>query len=370
MAQDAWLVMIQAARSARVHWPAALRAAGSPEALVSASPRALAELKLEPLEIERLKSPDRALLDRWQEWLAGPCRALVRCGDEQYPPLLATLPDAPLALWLHGARPEMLSAPQLAIVGSRNPTIDGRQTAERFARYLSERGLTITSGLAVGIDGASHRGALQGSGKTVAVLGGGLDAIFPRAHEQLAAEIADCGVLVSEYGPGVEPKPYHFPERNRIIAGLAAGTLVVEATMRSGSLITAKCALDYGREVFAIPGSIHNPLVRGCHWLIREGAKLVEEAGDILVELAPLLSLTEIPASALPTSTQNTTPLDDPAYANVLEMLGFAPTTIAELIQRVGLTAAELSSMLLVLELEGFVEALPGGRYARLAPRG
>jgi DNA processing protein len=370
MAQDAWLVILQAARSSRARWHAALRAAGSPEDLVSHSAGALAEHGLEADEIERLKSPDRSLLESWREWLNEPQRALVRFGDEEYPPLLATLPDAPLALWLQGARPQMLAAPQLAIVGSRNPTIDGRQTAERFARYLSEHGLTITSGLAVGIDGASHRGALQGNGKTVAVLGGGLDAIFPRAHERLAAEIADCGVLVSEYGPGVEPKPYHFPQRNRIIAGLAAGTLVVEATMRSGSLITAKCAIDYGREVFAIPGSIHNPLARGCHWLIREGAKLVEEAGDIFVELAPLLSLTEIPPSAPPPRAQKETPLDDPAYANVLEMLGFAPTTIAELIQRAGLTAAELSSMLLVLELEGFVEALPGGRYARLAPKG
>ncbi len=177
-------------------------------------------------------------------------------------------------------------------------------------------------------------------------------------------------MLVSEYGPGIEPKPYHFPQRNRIIAGLAVGTLVVEATKRSGSLITAKCAVDYGREVFAIPGSIHNPLARGCHSLIREGAKLVEEAGDILVELAPLLSLTDFAPSEPPPSSKNATPLDDPEYANVLEMLGFAPTTIAQLIERAGLTAAELSSMLLVLELEGFVEALPGGRYARLAPKG
>ncbi len=184
MAHDAWLAIVQAARSARGSWHAALRAAGSPQALTALSPHALAEHGLEADEIERLKSPDRSLLDRWREWLTPPSRALVCFGDPEYPPLLATLPDAPLALWLQGARPEMLAAPQLAMVGSRNPTVDGRQTAEQFARYLSERGLTITSGLAVGIDGASHRGALQGIGKTIAVLGGGLDAIFPRAHER------------------------------------------------------------------------------------------------------------------------------------------------------------------------------------------
>jgi DNA processing protein len=264
---------------------------------------------------------------------------------------------------------DLLGAPQLAIVGSRNPTGGGRETAEQFARYLSERGLTITSGLAVGIDGASHRGALDGVGATVAVLGSGIDVIFPRAHDKLAAEIAERGLLVSEYAPGVPPQKFHFPQRNRIIAGLSVGTLVVEATRRSGSLITAGRANDYGREVFAIPGSIHNPLARGCHALIRQGAKLVEEAGDIFVELAPLLQITDIEKVVAPATASRSPTIDDPAYANLMKQLDFAPTTIATLIDRVGLTAGEVSSMLLLLELEGFVEALPGGRYARLAKR-
>jgi DNA processing protein len=370
MALDAWLTLLQAAQSGHRQWLHAVEALGSASAVVAESPRALAELALPEDEIRRLQAPDEAALDRWRSWLAAPQRELVTFGSERYPPLLAAIGDPPLALWLEGARPELLSAPQLAIVGSRNPTAGGLATAEQFARYLSEHGLTITSGLATGIDGASHRGALRGSAGTVAVLGSGIDVIFPRSHVGLAREVAARGLLVSEYAPEVEPRAFHFPKRNRVIAGLTVGTLVVEATRRSGSLITAQCATDYGREVFAIPGSIHNPLARGCHHLIRQGAKLVEEAGDIFIELAPLLQI-EVPAAAEPRQEDiAASRLDDPAYRNVLELLGFAPTSMPELIERSGLTAAELSSMLLVLELDGYVEALPGARYARLAKRG
>jgi DNA processing protein len=232
--------------------------------------------------------------------------------------------------------------------------------------------LCITSGLATGIDGASHRGALGEVGGTIAVLGCGIDVIFPRAHSQLTAEIATRGLLVSEYAPGVTPQKYFFPARNRIIAGLSLGTLVVEATRRSGSLITARFAMDCGREVFAIPGSIHNPLARGCHWLIRQGAKLVEEASDILIELAPQLAacgVTVTPPPAAAPQARETPLLADASYRTLLNALDFSPTAIAELSARVNLTTAELSSMLLLLELEGFVEALPGGRYARLGKK-
>jgi DNA processing protein len=322
--------------------------------------------------IAKLKAPDPTLLERWRAWLAGPHRTLITLGSPGYPRRLAQLPDAPLALWVEGSELELLSSPQLAIVGSRNPTTSGRETAEQFARYLSERGLTITSGLAAGIDGASHRGALPAVGSTVAVLGCGIDVVFPRAHEHLASEIAARGALVSEYAPGVEPQKLFFPARNRIIAGLSLGTLVVEATRRSGSLITARHAMDYGREVFAIPGSIHNPLARGCHYLIRQGAKLVEEAADVLVEIAPLLSAEgiELPTVASSPTAADSTPLvDEPSYRNLLKVMEFSPVAIADLSARAHLTTAEVSSMLLVLELEGLVEALPGGWYSRLGKK-
>jgi DNA processing protein len=248
---------------------------------------------------------------------------------------------------------------------------------------MAERGLTITSGLAAGIDEAGHRGAVATVGGTVAVLGCGIDVVFPRSNARLALDIAARGVLVSEYPPGVPPNPWQFPARNRIIAGLSLGVLVVEAGGRSGALITAKAALESGREVFAIPGSIHNPLSRGCHRLIRQGAKLVEEAADVLVELQPLLELElEAPPGAVgppgradgdssvpPGAAEGSPAGRDPAYARLLEALEYEPAGMAELASRSGLTTAELSSMLLILELEGFVEALPGGRYCRLPAR-
>jgi DNA processing protein len=371
MATDAWLTLLAAAGApAAAAWLKALEACGGADALVASSPRALLALGLPEDAVARLKSPDRAALERARAWLSSARHSLVTYGAEHYPPLLAQLPDAPLALWVEGEKLAQLAGPQLAVVGSRNPTHGGRDNAEQFARYLAARGLTITSGLALGIDGAGHRGALAEIGGTIAVLGSGLDAIYPRQHADLAAAIAERGLLVSEYAPGVEPHKAHFPQRNRIIAGLSLGTLVVEATRRSGSLITARLAADYGREVFAIPGSIHNPLARGCHFLIRGGAKLVEEAADVLIELAPQL---KVDVATLERSTKDTTStdatVDAPEYRNVLNLLGFDPRSISDLAEDSGLTAAELSSMLLVLELEGFVEALPGARYSRLRKR-
>ena len=278
--------------------------------------------------------------------------------------------DAPLALWVHGRDLELLDAPQIAIVGSRNPTHNGRDTAEQFARYLSERGLTITSGLATGIDAASHEGALDGSASTVAVLGCGLDQVYPQSNTALAERIAAEGALVSEFPPGTPPRPANFPQRNRIIAGSSVGTLVVEAARRSGSLITARLAADYGREVFAIPGSIHNPLAKGCHELIRQGAKIVDDVADILVELAPLLStrIDDVDAGRA-RQTQSHVFTEEAAYKELLEAMGFDPVSLTSLAERSGLTPAELSSMLLILEFDGLVEALPGGRYARMAKR-
>jgi DNA processing protein len=374
MATDAWLTLLQAAQSlsSRSAWLSALADFGSADAIVAASPKALLVRGLPTDEVARLGAPDHARFERARRWLmATPQRRLVTRSDPLYPPRLGELADAPLALWVEGPEPELLSAAQLAIVGSRNPTTDGRNLAEQFARYLAARGLVVTSGLAAGIDGASHRGALEELGGTIAVLGSGPDVVFPRAHESLVAAIAARGLVVSEYAPGTEPQKQFFPQRNRIIAGLSLGTLVVEATRRSGSLITARLAMEYGREVFAIPGSIHNPLARGCHWLIRQGAKLVEEAADILVELEPQLTREGVTMAPAPPPVEASAELhaDDPAYQKLLSELGFSPVPINELATRTDLTTAELSSMLLLLELEGLVEALPGGRYSRLGKK-
>jgi DNA processing protein len=367
-ALEPWLRLLQACGGESRSWRELLLARGSPEALMGSSGAALEAAGLSKRAIARLGQPDQAKLDAWRRWLDEPHRALITSDDPAYPRLLEALPDAPLALWVEGTMPESLDAPQVAIVGSRNPTRNGRDSAEGFARYLSERGVTITSGLAVGIDGAAHRGALQGVGGTVGVLGSGLDAVYPRQHQRLAREVSEHGLLVSEYGPGTPPRKLHFPQRNRIIAGLSLGTLVIEATRRSGSLITARLAAEYGREVLAMPGSIHNPLARGCHQLIRQGAALVEDAADVLIELAPMLEL-EL-ATPAPSEESPGAMLEDPAYRTLLDCIGFEPTSVAQLASSAGLTPEELSSMLLVLELEGFVEALPGGRYTRLAKRG
>ncbi len=357
MVSDTWLALLQAAQPSSKVWFDALKSCGSAEALHAESARALLALGLPAEGVSKLHRPDEALLERWRRWLAGPNRGLVTFGSALYPPRLAEIQTAPLALWVEGPDHALLSAPQLAMVGSRSPTTTGRETAEQFAKYLSARGLTITSGLATGIDGASHRGALPELGGTLAVLGSGPDVIFPRGHERLAADIVARGLLVSEFARGVEPQKFFFPQRNRVIAGLAVGTLVVEATRRSGSLITARWAGDFGREVFAIPGSIHNPLARGCHWLIRQGAKLVQ------------LDLAEAAPAATPDSAEDGGLGDDPMYRKLLNAMDFSPVAIGDLGARVQLTAAELSSMLLILELEGLVEALPGGRYARLGKR-
>ena len=375
MKLDAWLTLLQSATSPRSQRLTALIDRHASVAEVVELPRSeLLAAGLSKRQAERLKDPDRQRMDQWRDWLDRPGRGLITRDSSDYPAMLKELPDPPVALWIEGTRSDLLNGPQLAMVGSRKPTANGRETAQQFARYLSERGLTIVSGLATGIDGASHRGGLRGCGSTLAVLGSGPDVLFPRSHARLAAEIIARGLIVSEYPPGTPPLAAHFPQRNRIIAGMSAGTLVVEAARRSGSLITARLAGNYGREVFAIPGSIHNPMAKGCHRLIRDGAKLVEEAADVLVELPPLLELAMQPAAppdGAPTEApEETEPLErQPGYAELLAALGFDPCGISDLARRTGLTAAELSSMLLLLEMEGLVEALPGGRYCRLSKR-
>ncbi len=375
MKLGAWLQVLQsAAPPPGRRFSALMERHATVEEVVEISRAELIAAGVSRRQAERLGDPDRSRMDQWRRWLDQPGRTLVTRDSPDYPSMLKELPDPPLALWVEGSRHDLLNSAQLAMVGSRKPTANGRETARRFARFLSERGLTIVSGLAIGVDGESHRGGLAGCGSTLAVLGSGPDVLYPRSHRRLASEILAGGLVVSEYPPGTPPRAAHFPQRNRIIAGMSAGTLVVEAARRSGSLITARLAGEFGREVFAIPGSIHNPMAKGCHRLIRDGAKLVEDAADVLVELPPLLQTaieSGTPAVDTPPGTAvETVPLERrPAYAELLAALGFDPCRISDLARRTGLTAAELSSMLLLLEMEGLVEALPGGRYSRLSKR-
>lgn len=314
-------------------------------------------------QIDCIINPDAKLIDNAENWLAeSPDHTLITISDPNYPRQLKQIYDPPVILFAKGDL-SILKNLQLAIVGSRNPTNNGYDTAYQFSRHLTNTGFTITSGLALGIDAASHLGCLDVKGKTIAVTGNGLDRVYPARHRELAHRIADNGLLLSEFLPGTKPLPGNFPRRNRIISGLTLGTLVVEAAQKSGSLITAYKALEQGREVFAIPGSIHNPLSRGCHKLIREGAKLVESAQDILEELGSLaqsqLDLKNMPDAPQPSDTVNKT------HQTVLDAMSFDPISIDTLVERTGLDASSLSSILLILELENKISTEAGGYYVR-----
>jgi DNA processing protein len=334
-----------------------------PADILAAGSRQLQQLGLSGSSIAALRQPDDQTIERDLEWQAKPGNRIMTCRDPGYPALLQEISDPPPLLYIHG-NVEVLQEPQLAMVGSRNPTAAGRQTAIDFARHLAAAGLVITSGLALGIDAAGHQGALDAGAPTVAVTGTGLDRVYPAKNRDLAYRIAEAGALVSEFPPGTPPRAEHFPRRNRIISGLSLGTLVVEAAIRSGSLISARYALEQGREVFAIPGSIHNPLARGCHHLIRQGAKLVETAQDIMDELGALA--TALDFTATPAPDHDTQPQLSEDYAQLLESIGFENTSIDMLVETTHLTPAEVSSMLLQLEMNGYIAASPGGFYNRL----
>jgi DNA processing protein len=326
----------------------------------------LASLGLSAAASAALQAPDWARIAADRRWVEREQISLIDAASARYPPLLAQVAAAPALLYVKGDA-DCLHSPQLAMVGSRNPTQPGERTARAWAGFLSGAGLTITSGLAVGIDAASHEGSLAGGGATIAVLGAGIDAIYPRQHRALAARIAAQGALVSEYPPGSPPLRGHFPRRNRIMSGLCLGTLVVEAARHSGSLITARLAAEQGREVFAIPGSIHNPLARGCHALIRNGAKLVECAADVLSELnfnAQKQAVTMSPGASR--SSALAAARLDKDYKILLDALGFEPASPDALVERTGLPSQSVASMLLFLELEDVVGLQSGGRYVRL----
>lgn len=319
-----------------------------------------------------LDAPDLARLAEDRAWLADPAHHLIGWDDPDYPALLGETGGAPAALFVAGDA-TLLWMPQTAIVGSRAASEHGLAVTRRFARALVEAGFTITSGMADGIDGAAHAAALDAGGRTIAVLGTGPDLVYPRKHRALAARIAAEGALVSEFPPGTTARPEHFPQRNRILSGLALGTLVVEAGLASGSLISARCATEQGREVFAVPGSISNPLARGCHQLIRDGARLVETPAEVIEELAPhaaaagaRLRARLATAVASPAAEPPGARARDGDYARLLAALGFEPVALDVLAERTGLDVAALSSMLLVLELDGEVSQARGGLYARL----
>jgi len=332
---------------------ALLTAFGLPDNIRSVSRAQLTKVVSETIAGRILESGRAARVATALEWAEQPGRSVVTLADSDYPQQLLQIPDPPILLYVIGDL-RLLSVASLAIVGSRNATQQGVTNAERFARTLSETGLAIVSGLALGIDTAAHRGALDGNGSTIAVLGCGPDIVYPQGHEPLFARIAKDGAIVSEFPLGTPPSRENFPRRNRLISGLSRGCLVIEAALASGSLITARFASEQGREVFAVPGSIHSPLSKGCHALIKQGAKLVESAQDVLEELGLGLGTPIIPNSSGPSP-------------GLLQHMGYDPCSIDTLIQRAGLTAEVISAMLLTLELEGKVSRLPGGVYQRIS---
>jgi len=312
-----------------------------------------------------LAAPDIPAIDADLRWIEQSGACILPVTSDRYPALLAGIHRAPPVLYVLGDI-DVLSSPQLAMVGSRSPTATGRSTARDFATFFARAGLTITSGLALGIDAASHEGALLGDGLTVAVCGCGLDVTYPRQHAALAARIRERGALISEFPPRTPPYPAHFPRRNRIISGLSYGTLVVEAAHHSGSLITAHHALEQGREVFAIPGSIHNPRARGCHALISAGAKLVEGAADVLSELGNFLQGQSLVSTATAPADRAGAVLKlDKEYEILLDALGFEAASIDVLVSRTGFPTESVASMLLILELQGRIKPHAGGRYGR-----
>ncbi len=355
--------------TARLVCAAAARAGGLAELAMrcAAQPAADVAADLPPRARAFLGAPPQAAIDSDLSWLDRSGAVLIPCTSALYPPPLAEVSRAPPVLYVLGD-PHALSARQVAMVGARSATAAGRAIAREMAAALGRAGLTVTSGLAVGIDAASHEGALAAGGATVAVCAQGLDQTYPREHEDLARRIREHGALVSRFAPGAPPLRRHFPLRNDLLSGLAAATLVVEAARHSGSLITARCAMQHGRPVLAVPGSIRNPLAAGCHELLRQGARIAESASDVLRELGISFSDQEVvwPSPAECGAAAQAPPLDKDSEI-LLDALGFEPVSVSTLVERTGLASGCIASMLLILELRGRVALQPGGRYCRLS---
>jgi len=380
---SSWLILLRAPQFGAVGLRKLLNSQRTIEAAYDYACRASsAESGIPEAARTYLRSPDRALLEKDRGWLEQPQHFFIPWKRPGFPTLLRELSGAPAALFGVG-NPHWLWSPQVAIVGSRNASSTGVATARSFAKTLAQQGMVITSGLADGIDSAAHTAAVNVQGATIAVMGTGPDLIYPRKQQALAEKIVANGALITEFPPGTPGKAEHFPRRNRIIAGLSLGTLVIEASLQSGSLITARLAAEQGREVFAIPGSIHNPLARGCHQLIRQGAKLVETAEEILDELGALatslsghlrqrLGQSSGKKTVKPPAEKTLSPIPihekyDSDYQQLLAALSHDPISMDQLAERTGLAVSALSSMLLVLELDGAVIAAHGGVYTKIA---
>ena len=359
----AWLRLVETPKVGRASARQLLAAFGSPEAVLAASFDSRCQVVSEAAARALMTPPANfdAQLDRTLSWLADTSdetsRAVIPLGDPRYPKALLDTADPPLLLYAQG-RVDLLHAEAIAIVGSRNPTPQGALNAREFAQALGEAGWVVVSGLALGIDGAAHEGALAATAGTIAVVGTGLDRVYPKRHLDLAHRITREGLMLSEYALGTPALEAHFPQRNRLIAGLSRGTLVVEAALKSGSLITARMALEAGREVFAIPGSIHSPQSRGCHALIKQGAKLVESAADVQDELPALADARPRAEAPAPEATTS-----DP----LLAAMGHELMSLDALVARTGWSAHELNIRLLDLELNGQVARLPGQLFQRIA---
>lgn len=365
----AWLGIYTVAKCSFATVLKLLEVFSTPAALLAASHAALFAAGISNALIAGLKKPDWKRVDACLAWQDKPGRHILHWQDARYPPLLREIASPPLILFIEGDAC-LLQDPQLAMVGTRQPSPMGLEIAYRFSNELSQQGFIITSGLARGIDGASHQGCLAAGSKTIAVLGSGIAKIYPHSHRELALQIVEKGgILVSEFFPDAPPRAEHFPRRNRIISGLSVGVVVIEAAMRSGSLITARYAAEQGREVFAVPGSIANPLSRGCHALLKQGATLVESSHDILLGLSFStgllnMAMNPIESSFIVTDRPDSKSGLDSDDIKLVECLDFEKTTIDSLVMRTGLAADRLLARLALLELQGYISAVPGG-YTR-----
>jgi DNA processing protein len=375
-----WLNFLRAPGLSAAKRRAMFDTLGSIDAVINITEPQARALRVSPESMAAFKRPAQRMIEADLAWLSAGQRSLIPTGDARYPELLARAPDAPVALFVDGSI-ERLALPTIAIVGSRGATKQGADFAQALAGAFSAAGLTVVSGLALGIDTSAHLGALVGPGSTAAVLATGLDRMYPKQNFALAERIvAEGGVLITEMPLGTAPLPALFPQRNRIISGLSLGVVVVEASVQSGSLVTARFAGEQGREVFAVPGSIHNPMARGCHQLIRQGAKLVESAADVLSELAPMIQgdLFALNALLTPVKTKQSKRANQKAEVQIdnrppidlettrfLDLMGYDPVNIDRLVDLTGMNVAQLAGQLLHLEMDGFIEKLSGARYQR-----
>jgi len=375
--QRDWLTIVNAPAIGGASLIHAVETMGGAAAVVSASARDLARHRLPEAAVRAITRPDRARIEKDLTWLSEPNHHLLCWDSDDYPILLRRINNPPAALFVDGD-PGCLWQPQIAVIGSRNPTAGGLDHARDFAATLARQGMTITSGLASGIDSAAHTAAMDAGSMTIAVNGTGLDIVYPASSREVAKRVRSQGAMISELPLGSPPRRQHFPSRNRIISGLSLAVLVIEAGLNSGTLITARKAAEQGRDVFALPGSLHNPMAKGCHRLIREGARLVENTADIMQELGPIAAELQMeirsrleqpdrgPDSAASKPDRHTNKLlDDSDYSKLWEVLGYDPKPVDSIIEQSGLSAREVSSMLLMMELKGLVKKHANGRFFR-----